>query len=167
MSISIRPAHFGETELLPEIEDSAELAFLESDQSAAAMMPARPVEFLRPLVVKGLVWVAVDTRGPIGFACTEVFDDALHLWELAVRHDAQRRGAGRALVAAVIVDAGTRNAPAVTLTTFSNVPWNAPFYERLGFETLADAALPPRLAAIRAEEDAVGLTDRCAMRLVL
>jgi hypothetical protein len=28
---------------------------------------------------------------------------------------------------------GRRRYPAVTLTTFRDVPWNAPFYTRLGF----------------------------------
>jgi GNAT superfamily N-acetyltransferase len=167
MSYSIRLAQFSETELLPQIEDSAGMAFLESSQPAAAMMAARTVAFYRPLVAKGLVWVALDARGPVGFACTEVFEDGLHLWEVAVLHEAQGRGAGRTLLATVIADARRRSAPAVTLTTFRDVPWNAPFYARLGFEALEEAQLPPRLAAIRAEEDAAGLTDRCAMRLVL
>ena len=42
--------------------------------------------------------------------------------------------------------------PAVTLTTFRDVPWNAPYYERLGFRTLAADEITPGLAAIRAHE---------------
>ena len=167
MTFTVRLARLGETELLPDIEDSASLAFLESSQPGAAMMAARPVAFLRPLVAKGLVWVVVEGGGPVAFACTEPFEDALHLWEISVRHGAQRRGVGRTLMATVVADARRRSAPAVTLTTFCAIPWNAPFYARLGFEMLETAALPPRLAAIRADEDAAGLTDRCAMRLAL
>jgi len=31
--------------------------------------------------------------------------------------------------------------PALTLTTFAEVPWSAPYYERCGFRPLADAEL--------------------------
>jgi hypothetical protein len=46
------------------------------------------------------------------------------------------------------------------------VPWNAPYYERLGFRRLADADLTPGLREIRAEEAAHGLDGwpRLAMR---
>jgi hypothetical protein len=37
--------------------------------------------------------------------------------------------------------------PAVTLTTFRDVPWNAPFYTRLGFSMLSELRLPAGLAA--------------------
>jgi len=52
---------------------------------------------------------------------------------------------------------------AVTLTTFRDVPWNSPFYTRLGFGTVEDPALG--LSHIR--EQAIGLDDlgpRVAMR---
>ena len=57
----------------------------------------------------------------------------------------------------------------LTLTTFRDVPWNAPLYARLGFEMLADETLSPELREKRAEEVAHGQTyeRRCAMRLML
>jgi hypothetical protein len=57
--------------------------------------------------------------------------------------------------------------PSVTLTTFRDIAWNAPFYARCGFAELADRDLNPRLAAIRVREAALGLdvANRCAMRL--
>jgi GNAT superfamily N-acetyltransferase len=105
----------------------------------------------------------------VGFAATEPFEDALHLWELAVRQDAQGRGLGRGLMAAVIADAKARTLPAVTLTTFRDIAWNGPFYRSLGFVEPADAELNPRLAATLAREVTLGLdvANRCAMRLPL
>ena len=47
--------------------------------------------------------------------------------------------------------------PALTLTTFTDVPWNAPYYVRCGFRILADAQLTPGLRAIRDREAAHGL----------
>ena len=45
----------------------------------------------------------------------------------------------------------------VTLTTFRDVPWNAPFYRRLGFEVLDPEDLTPGLAAAFADEARRGL----------
>ena len=42
----------------------------------------------------------------------------------------------------------------VTLTTFADVPWNAPLYRRYGFRDMPRDALPDWLAAVRDEEDA-------------
>ena len=85
------------------------------------------------MLAEGLVWVADDVGELIGFAAAQAYFDALHLWELAVRHDRQGRGAGRALVEAAATEARRLGLPAVTLTTFRDIPWNGPLYARLGF----------------------------------
>ncbi|BFV60853.1 hypothetical protein KCMC57_up59570 [Kitasatospora sp. CMC57] len=51
--------------------------------------------------------------------------------------------------------------PALTLTTFAEVPWNAPYYVRCGFEVIEGDEVGPGLRAIRAREAAHGL-DRWA-----
>lgn len=55
---------------------------------------------------------------------------------------------------------------ALTLTTFSDVPWNRPYYERLGFRVLDEVELSPGLRRIRREEAQRGLDrwGRVAMR---
>ncbi|EHK81871.1 hypothetical protein [Rhodococcus pyridinivorans] len=45
----------------------------------------------------------------------------------------------------------------LTLTTYRDVPWNGPYYARLGFRTVADDALSPGLTRIRVEERKHGL----------
>jgi hypothetical protein len=47
--------------------------------------------------------------------------------------------------------------PALTLTTFADVPWNGPYYERCGFRVLAGDEITPGLRAIREHENALGL----------
>jgi GNAT superfamily N-acetyltransferase len=128
-----------------------------------------PLDLFLPLLAEDLVWVAEADGEPIGFSCCEAFDDALHLWEVAVRQDRQGQGAGRALIAAGIDAARARGLPAVTLTTFRDIPWNAPFYRRLGFVELTKEELNARLAADLAAEGARGLdvANRCAMQLTL
>jgi GNAT superfamily N-acetyltransferase len=123
----------------------------------------------RPFATQGLVWVAEDAGRLIGFATCEAFEHELHLWELAVRLDAQGKGAGRALIAAVVDEARARGLPAVTLTTFRDIPWNAPFYARCGFVELSDGEWGPFLTLVREKEVEIGLdvANRCAMRLAL
>ena len=55
---------------------------------------------------------------------------------------------------------------ALTLTTFRDVPWNAPYYRRLGFAVLASADQGPQLRALVAREAATipGGAPRVAMR---
>lgn len=154
---------------MPEIERSAAEAFRGSSQPAVADDPVSPVEFYLPFQADGLVLVAAEEGELVGFAVCEAFEDALHVWELAVRHDRQRRGAGRALMAGTAALARRRGLAAVTLSTFRDIAWNGPFYARLGFAELAPADLNPRLAAVLEREAALGLdvASRCAMRLLL
>jgi GNAT superfamily N-acetyltransferase len=91
-----------------------------------------------------------------GFACVEIVDGLAHLWQLAVHPEAGRQGRGRALVEAVFDWAVSNGYPAVTLTTFRDVPWNGPFYARLGFHPLDD--LSPGLTAIREHERSIATT---------
>jgi hypothetical protein len=57
-----------------------------------------------------------------------------------------------------------RGLAALTLSTFKDVPFNAPYYARLGFAVVEK--LTPGMAAIRAEHEARGLdeTARVFMR---
>lgn len=75
-------------------------------------------------------------------------------------------GLGRRLIEDLVDRARRRGHHALTLTTFTDVAWNGPYYERLGFRVLADDELGPGLRAIRRAEVARGLDrwPRCAMR---
>ena len=119
----------------------------------------------------GWHWVAALDAEPLGeagalagfVACT-LEGDSLHIDEMSVARAFQQRGIGQALMAAAEGQARARGLVALTLTTFDQVAFNAPFYARLGFERLAEEALDLRLAAILAAEARRGLEGRCAMR---
>lgn len=105
-------------------------------------------------------WVYEADGAIAGFAMCEPLGGALHLEQLSVHPPHGRRGIGAALVEHVCAVAGER---AVTITTFRDVSWNMPFYERLGFVEVSDptAALRARLV----EEAAAGLDP--ATRVVM
>jgi GNAT superfamily N-acetyltransferase len=82
-------------------------------------------------------WVAVLTSGkPAGYAVAGPLGGYFHLRELSVDPPLGRRRIGTALVETVIAAAREKDFSGVTLTTFRDVPFNAPFYARLGFEEL-------------------------------
>ena len=167
----IRPTEPADVPFLPGIEQSAgelfreleELAWIADDEN---MTEERHLE----LVKGGASWVALGRYGDLrGFLCAERFASDLHIHELAVRRDRQRQGIGRGLLNRAILWAHGRGLPGVTLTTFRDIAWNAPFYRRLGFKVLADHELDARLAGMLRREAELGLPihRRCAMRLQL
>ncbi|MFF2045765.1 GNAT family N-acetyltransferase [Kitasatospora sp. NPDC058170] len=104
---------------------------------------------------EGTALVALDDLGaPVGYLLAEPVDGALHIEQVSVHPGHARRRIGRALINHLA--AGT-DAPALTLTTFADVPWNAPYYARCGFRPLSDAELTPGLREIRRQEAAHGL----------
>ena len=167
MSLRIRPARPDEAETIRQIEDSAAARFRGSVHAYVFDHPAPPAEVYAGLAADGLVLMADQDGAAVGFAACEVFRDALHLRELAVRHARQVQVIGRALIRAVIAEAKKRRRRAVTLTTFRDLDWNAPWYERQGFVELGAGQLGERLRQDLADEDERGLTSRCAMRLTL
>lgn len=164
-AISVRLATVADAARLPGIERSAARAFLATAHAAVADEPPSAPDAWIPAIAAGRLWVAESAGAPAGFVATGPLADALHIHELAVCADRQRRGIGTALMEAARAAATAAGLRALTLTTFADVPFNAPWYARLGFAVVT--APPPHLAAILDREAARGLTRRCAMRAAL
>ncbi|MCC6876958.1 MAG: GNAT family N-acetyltransferase [Sandaracinaceae bacterium] len=120
-------------------------------------VPPTSLELLRGAIEAGHVLVVAERERVLGFALVEPLGGALHLAELDVRADFSGQGLGRRLVEAVCDLARSRGYPRVTLTTFRDVPFNAPWYARLGFRVLDEGELEPHLAGLRAHERLAGL----------
>jgi GNAT superfamily N-acetyltransferase len=154
----IRVARPDEYEMLRTIEETADAMFLD-----VGIGPFHTSEEESHLNSAAVVLVAGDP--PIGFVCVEIVDGDAHIWQLSVHPSTGRRGLGTALMHAACDWASSNGLPAVTLTTFRDVPWNGPFYERLGFHVVDDPS--PGLAAMREHERAIGDDEfgpRVAMR---
>lgn len=111
------------------------------------------VEDFRAMLAGHRVWVAVTAAGePAGYAVAGPLGGFLHLRELSVDPDHGRRGLGAALVRTVVAACREPGLAGVSLTTFRAVPFNAPFYARLGFaEMPLDRAAPELARAFRRE----------------
>ena len=87
----------------------------------------------------------------------DLIDGCLQIEQVTVHPGSARRGLGRALLDHAANQAVADGLPALTLTTFAQVPWNAPYYTRCRFRVLNDAEITPGLQAIREQEAAMGL----------
>ena len=126
-----------------------------------------PLNRMREYMRDGRLWVYVSGENrPVAYLMAELLDGDGHIAQVSVHPLHARQGIGAALIDQAAAWAAGQGARALTLTAFSNVPWNGPYYERLGFVPLADDDLPPGLKAVRAQEIARGLDrwPRAAMR---
>lgn len=167
---SLRLARMADAAAMPAIEQAAAAAFAAVPELAGLDLARTRSEadFAR-LIRKGHCLVAHVNEGAgetiAGFLVAEPFSRELHIWEMDVVPAFQRRGIGAGLVRAAQIDARNTGIKALTLTTFRDVAWNAPFYARLGFEEVTALDAHPRLAGELANEvdDGLPAERRCAM----
>jgi GNAT superfamily N-acetyltransferase len=155
----IRAGRAREFDRLQEIERKAGLCFRDLGMDEIADDEPPSAECLRGYADAGGLWVATAASDgpPVAYVLSEPVDGCLHIEQLSVHPDSARRGIGRALLEHQAERAAADGLPALTLTTFADVPWNAPYYARLGFRTLAAPQLTPGLREIRARETDAGL----------
>jgi GNAT superfamily N-acetyltransferase len=168
--IRIRAARAEDGPDLQQIERLAGERFRSIGMAEVAEDEPPPLETLAGYAAAGRSWVAVDERGaPVGYVLVDEVDGDAHVEQISVLPDQQGRGVGRTLLDRVRGWALERGHGAVSLTTFSEVPWNRPLYEHLGFRVLSEDELGPELRAVRESEAAHGLdpSTRVCMRLAL
>ncbi|WP_240782105.1 GNAT family N-acetyltransferase [Qipengyuania sediminis] len=161
---TLRLARDEDADAMPGVERAAAALF--ADQPGLEALDTDQVwspEDFRRLIRRGHCLVAHVAGALAAFIAAEPFGRELHVWELSVAPQFQRGGVGAGLLRAAMIDARNAGFAALTLTTFRDIAWNAPFYARMGFVEVPDH---PRLAKLLAEETAHGLPPgrRCAMR---
>ncbi len=112
----------------------------------------------------GVLLVVGEVGEPVGFAHLVHVEGLAHLAQLSVLPGRARRGLGSALVERALIEAWHDGFDTVSLTTYRDVAWNAPFYARLGFEVVDEDV--PFLRRQRDQERALGL-DRHGARVVM
>ena len=170
MNIIIRLAEPKDAAMLPDIERSAGHLFRKAPGLEwIAEGHVMTVDQHLPAILAQSAWVACEGQTPVAFLSAERALDILHIREISVLTRMMGKGIGRRLIEAAISAARASSLSALTLTTFRDVPWNEPYYQGLGFETLAPERLDARLKSILAEEVSEGLPEkrRCAMQLNL
>jgi GNAT superfamily N-acetyltransferase len=166
----IRAVRLDELPVLQDIERAAGQCFRDIGMPEIAEDEPLPLGELARYHHNGLAWiVANDTDAPVAYLIADRVDGNLHVEQVSVHPDSARRGVGRLLLDHLATHATSEGAPALTLTTFTQVPWNAPYYARCSFQLMDDSRLTPGLRKIREREAAHGLDrwPRACMRRAL
>ena len=158
ISCTIGLAEADEVQLLPEIERRAGTLFSPDDLAPELARETPPLALYAEAQREGRLLVARNEDGRVvGFSFLLWIDGHAHLEEVDVEPNSGRRGMGRALVEASCDWATERGSDRITLSTFRDVAWNAPFYARLGFVAIPRASLSPALLRVREHEASDGL----------
>jgi predicted N-acetyltransferase YhbS len=114
---------------------------------------------------KGRSLAALQGEQIVGFAAIRTIGRELHLTELSVARAHQRCGVGSLLIRAMMIDARNSGYRAITLNTYRDIAWNAPFYARFGFVEVENFEGREHLAESREGAAALGMPmdRRCAM----
>lgn len=131
MDSRIRLAQPGDAAAVERIENAADELLIDRLQSGE--WPSAPAGESRLRDPGFLLVLELDDEGVMGFAHVLEVDGLCHLEQLSVRPEHARQGLGRALVDAAKEHAGERGHTRITLRTYADVPWNAPFYRSAGF----------------------------------
>lgn len=157
-----RPEHVG---AIPGIELSA-ATMLRGHVPASVLEESTPEVELWQAQQEGRLWVALADEIVVGFALVKMLaEDLPHLQEIDVSPQHGRRGLGTALIQAVLEWLARSRHQQITLTTFRAIPWNMPFYSRLGFREIQADELRPELQAVLRDEASRGLDP--AQRVVM
>ena len=101
-----------------------------------------PVFLLEQSLHEELLLVAEEAGRVVGFTLGLNEGGTLYIVEVDVERAAQGKGAGTALIFAMLDRGRERGFAEAALTTDRYVPFNAPFYTRLGFRILEAAETP-------------------------
>ncbi|MGO4757263.1 GNAT family N-acetyltransferase [Streptomyces sp. 2MCAF27] len=155
----IRLSTIEELPALQDIERAAGLCFRDIGMDEVADDEPLSLEELGRYQRAGRAWVAANGEDrAVAYLITDPVDGNTHIEQVSVHPGSARRGVGRALIEHAAGRAAAEGAGALTLTTFVDVAWNAPYYAaRCGFRTLGEDELTPGLREIRRSEAAHGL----------
>lgn len=147
--------------VLPRIEAAADKVF---EDYGITDLPAAATE----AELMNAKLLLVYGTPAVGFARVEQVDDQSHLEQVSVLPEHSGQGIGTNLIESAFEWARNSGYATMTLTTFRDIPWNAPFYETLGFAEIDELA--PQLHKHREDEIRLGLDalgPRVAMQKTL
>lgn len=141
-----------------DIEVAAGEAFRILGMGAIADDAPPSVEALAIYQQDARAWVAADSGDQaVAYILVEVVEQLAHIEQVSVHPRYARQGLGRKLIDHAALWAAARGLRGMTLTTFESVPWNAPYYARLGFRPVPEHQWSGGLKQIVQNERAHGL----------
>lgn len=162
MKPELRPARADEVSALQRVERDADTRFgVEGEVIPEA-------DALRAIEAEKITVATVDGT-VVGWVYLGSIEGEPCIGQISVEVAHGRRGIGAALLEHAIAQARARGAASVVLNTQRDVPWNAPWYARRGFEVVPASDWSPGLRAVTEAQRAAGVdwSSRVHMRLSL
>ena len=153
----LRAATPSEIERVREIERASASRFVGTARAELAHDEPTDAATLAQRITAGGLLVAEHDRQIVAFVMFREVEGCGYIEQIDVLPSHERRGIGARLIEAVGEVARGRGWPALTLSTFKDVPFNAPYYRRLGFADVE--MLTPGMAEIRTEHEVRGLDE--------
>jgi ribosomal protein S18 acetylase RimI-like enzyme len=151
----VRPAVPADIPRLGPIEEAADRIFIDaghpefsgsiSNDDAAAAIAAGSITV-----------VEVDGAGE-GWVQVGRLDDELCIDQISVNPELHGQGLGSRLMRHVMTQARAAGEESITLDTQSDVPWNQPWYEQLGFVVVPRAEWSVAMANVAERQTGFGL----------
>lgn len=163
----VRVARRDDLPAVRELERAAGAAFRDLDMAAVADDEPLSITELAAFQQDGRAWVITDDADrPVAYLLLDVVDGNVHVEQVSVHPDHAGQGLGNTLLDTAAAWAQQHGLAALTLTTYANVPWNAPYYRRLGFQIVPEDQMTEGLRRICENEQARGLArwPRVTMR---
>jgi GNAT superfamily N-acetyltransferase len=157
----IRHPRPDEIRLLPQIENDADRRYARVGLQLVVAIPPHSLDALEFGRRHGRLWVAASPHNRVvGFALMEIKSNMAWLEQLSVLDRWQGRGLGSALIDRAEAAARALGHNALYLSTYRDVPWNAPFYARRGFEEVPRGEWPRAFRVQFMEENSHGHPPR-------
>lgn len=154
----IRKAKAEDLPKMRDIEVAAGEAFRTLDMGAIADDSPPTLDDLAIYQQDARAWVFTKSDDEaVAYILVEVVEQSAHIDQVTVHPLHARQALGRKLIDEVARWAANRGLKGLTLTTFEEVPWNAPYYARLGFQPVPEYQWSDGLRQIVQSEHAHGL----------
>lgn len=135
----IRHAQVDDMPVLQELERAAGAPFRDLGMDTVADDDPPTIAELTRFQAAGRALVYADEHDrPVAYLLVEPLDGYAHIEQVSVHPSRARQGLGRQLIDAAQTWADQQNLTGLTLTSYLHVPWNAPYYRRLGFRILTE-----------------------------
>ncbi len=144
--------------VLPEIEKRALNRFRWTKYEILRMTPSISQEVLIRKQKEDNVWVMdLEASEPKGFAILTTGATFWHLEDLAITEETGRRGYGTLFLKHLIKCAEQKGFSTLSLSTYKDIGWNAPFYFKNGFKEMSESELTPFYQKLRGQEKNMGM----------
>ncbi|MEN8239459.1 MAG: GNAT family N-acetyltransferase [Actinomycetota bacterium] len=165
--LKVRAGHSGDIARCRDIDLATQDQFVDAGHAEFGKMGVIPDGPAERAVEEGRILVAEFDGDVVGWVFLTRSEGELCIGQIAVSPSMQRRGIGTALIARIIIDARVRREESIVLSTQSDIEWNQPWYEQLGFEIIPPEQWTNDMRTVAREQGEAGLdwNTRVHMRL--